>query len=335
MESDLAYEIKALGQRLGVTLFMTLLAAFEVLLYRYSGQKDILVGTPIAGRNRKEVEGLIGIFVNTLVTRTDMSGDPTFRDLLDRVKEDALGAYANQDLPFEHLVEELQPERDLSRSPLFQVLFVLQNAPVPSLRMGDVKLTPMVIESESSKFDMTLAVMEQKDDTLSGWLEYNASLFDDPMISQMAVHYKNILKIVAGNPDKHLSDIQMLTEPEVRRLCFEWNDTYLDQPARRLHDRFQEQARQTGDAIAVLFGMHHISYSKMNQRANQLAGHMRAIGVGRAIRVGVCAERTPEMIASLIAVLKAGGSYVPLDPAYPKERLAYLLDDSQANVLLT
>src|SRR5262249_9322534 len=227
---DLTDLLKGFAQQQGGTMIMLLIAAFKVLLYRYSGQKEILVGTPIANRTRREVEPLIGVFANTLVIRTKLSVNPTFRELLRLVMRTALEAYAHQDVPFEKLVQALQPERDLSRSPLFQVMFVLQNAPMPRLEMADIEMVPLVIEGVTSKFDMTLAVMEQEDGALSGWLEYNTDLFDESMVNRMIGHYDNILRGVVASSGQRISEIDLLGDVERRQLLTEWNDTFVDYP---------------------------------------------------------------------------------------------------------
>src|SRR5215471_12947517 len=334
--SHIAAAVKKFSRQEGATLFMVLIAAFKVLLHRYSGQKEILIGTPIANRNRREVEPLIGVFVNTLVLRTDLSNYPTFRELLAGVKQTALDAYANQDVPFEKLVEVLQPERDLSRSPLFQAMFVLQNAPMPALRVGDIEMAPLIVEGETSKFDITLAVMEQDDGALSGWLEYNTDLFDKSQVERMIGHYETILEVMIACPDKLVSGIDLLSESEHCQLLVEWNDTFVSNPAGRcLHDWFENQASRTADATSVVCGEQHLSYSELNRRANQLAWYLRERGVGPEVRVGICTDRTLELIIGLFGILKAGGAYVPLDAAYPAERLAYMLEDSRAAVVLT
>ncbi len=336
MAHDLTEAVKSLSQRQGVTLFMTLLAAFKVLLYRYSGEADLLVGTPIAGRNRREVEGLIGCFINTLVLRTDLLGEPTFRELLARVKEVALGAYANQDVPFEKLVEELQPKRDLSRSPLFQVMFVLQNAPMPALKMANVLMSHQDIEAATSKFDMTFAVMEKDNGILSGWLEYNTSLFDERMIEQMIRHYQNILQCIVANPDMPISRVQMLDEAERRQaLATSSFSPAFALTAPTLHQLFEAQAAASPLAIAVVFEGKTLTYQQLNLRANQLAHLLRSRGVGPGHLVGISMERSFEMVIAILAILKAGAAYVPLDPAYPKDRLAFVLEDARIAVLLT
>src|SRR6185295_12555078 len=336
MSRQLSEAAKSLSQRQGVTLFMTLLAAFKVLLFRYTGESDMLVGTPIAGRNRREVEGLIGVFINTLVLRTDLSGEPTFRQLLARVKEVALAAYANQDVPFEKLVEELQPERDLSRSPFFQVMFVLQNAPMPALKMADVVIRHEDLEASVSKFDMTFAVMEKEDGILSGWLEYNTDLFDEPMIEQFIRHFQNIISCLSLNPDLPLSFIPLL-DPADRLLALSPPSpplSFSPLPAPLLL-LFEAHAASSPHSIALSFDHLSLSYSLLNQRANQLAHHLLSLGLGPDSLVGISLDRSFDLVVAILAILKAGAAYLPLDPAYPPDRLAFILDDANVSVLLS
>jgi amino acid adenylation domain-containing protein len=331
----LVEELKALSKREGVTLFMTLLAAFDVLLYRYTGQEDVVVGTPVAGRTRRELEGLIGFFVNTLVLRTDLSGNPTFEELLGRVQETALGAYAHQEVPFERLVEELQPERDLSKSPLFQVMFVLQNTPMPSLVLPSLILSPLDIDSGTAQFDLTLSLFEVGGEIL-GRIEYSTDLFDAGRIVQMIEHFQTLLEGVVSESDRPLSALPLQTEREWHQSVIEWNDTWREYPggAQCLHELFEAQVERVPDSVAVVFEDEQVTYGKLNRRANRLAHYLRGLGVGPDVLVGVCVERSIEMVVSMLGILKAGGAYLPLDPAYPQERLAFMLEDAQAAVLL-
>ena len=332
---NLTAAIKQLSRRESVTLFTTLLAAFKTLLYRYSGQEEVVIGSPIAGRNRTEIENLIGLFANTLVLRTDLSENPSFRDLLKRVREASFGAYAHQDLPFEKLVEELQPERDLSRNPLFQVMFVLQNAPNSVLNFTRLTSRRLEIDSGTSKFDLTLSLAEQ-DRKLVGSFEYSTDLFDHPTIERMVGHFQTLLEGIVGDPDQRISDLPILTEAERRRLLFEWNNTEADYPKDKcIHELFEEQVKQTPDAIAVTFEGQRLTYRELNTKANQLAHHLRRLGVGPGRIVGICLERSLEMVIGLLGILKAGGAYLPLDPSYPRERLAFMLEDAEVSVLLT
>lgn len=333
---EIADKARTLSQGEGVTLFMTLVAIFKVLLNRYTGQEDILVGTPIANRNRRETEGLIGLFINTLVLRTDLSGQPTFRELLKRVREVCLGAYAHQDVPFEKLVEDLHPDRDLSRTPVFQVMFVMQNALAPALRMGDVVMSPWIIEGATSKFDVTLSIMEEEDGHLSGWLEYNTNLFDDEMIERMIDHYETLLESAAARPDQRISRLPILGEFEREQLLIEWNRTACDYSLDKcLHELFEEQSKLNPQHDAVIFEGRSVSYRELNRLANGLAWQLRGLGVGPEVLIGLSMERSVEMVVAILGVMKAGGSYVPLDPTYPRDRLAFMLEDSGVTVLLT
>src|SRR5215212_3099852 len=327
--------LKELGQREGVTVFMTLLAAFKVLLYRYTGQADIVVGSPIAGRTRAEVESLIGFFVNTLVLRTDLSGSPGFRELLGRVRETALGAYAHQDVPFEKLVEELQPERDLSRSPLFQVMFALQNAPQESLRLEGLTLSYLKIESGVAKFDLSL-FMADSSEGIKGALEYNTDLFERETVERLLGHFRILLEAIVREPQRAITELPLLSEAERQQLLVEWNETDVEAGWNScIHHLFEEQVARTPSATALVFEDERLTYAELNQRANQLAHHLQTLGVGPEVLVGILMERSVEMVVSLLAVLKAGGAYVPLDPQYPAERVAFMLADTSAPVLLT
>ncbi|MEG4918277.1 amino acid adenylation domain-containing protein [Microcoleus sp. B7-D4] len=327
--------LKALSQQEGVTLFMTLLAVFQILLYRYTGQEDVIVGSPIANRNRVEIEGLIGFFVNTLVLRTELSGDPSFRELLGRVREVALGAYTHQDLPFEKLVEELQPERDLSRTPLFQVMFVFQNALIAALEFRGLSLTPLEVHNGTAKLDLTLA-LEETSEGIKGGVEYNTDLFEAATITRMVGHFQTLLKSIVANPEQHLSDLPLLTEAEQHQLLVEWNNTQIDYPNNTcIHQLFEAQVERTPNAVAVVFENEQLTYQELNCRANQLAHHLQKMGVEPEVTVGICLERSLEMLVALLAILKAGGAYIPLDPTYPQERLAFMLEDSLLSLLLT
>jgi aspartate racemase len=322
LPKNLTEAVKALSRQEGTTLFVTLLAAFQTLLYRYTGQDDIIVGSPIANRNRSEIEGLIGFFVNTLVLHTDLSGNPSFRELLGRVREVALGAYAHQDLPFEKLVEELQPERDLSHSPLFQVMFVLQNAPAQALELPDLKLNPMEVHNGTAKCDLTLSMVERAEGLQGTW-GYNTDLFDFTTIQRVLGHFQTLLEGIVANPGQRIGTLPLLTEAERHQLLIEWNDTQADYPKDScIHQLFEAQVERTPDAVAVVFEDQQLTYRQLNARANQLARYLQGLGVGPEVLVGICVERSLEMVVGLLGVLKAGGAYVPLDPAYPTERLA-------------
>jgi amino acid adenylation domain-containing protein len=331
----LSERLATLSQQEGVTLFMTLLAAFKTLLHRYIGQEDIVVGSPAANRNRSEVEGLIGFFVNTLVLRTDLSDDPTFRELLGRVREMAVGAYAHQDLPFEKLVAELQPERDPSHTPLFQMMFALQNDPLPTRELSGLALEPVEIETGTAKFDLTLYMLE-RELGLQGVIEYNTDLFEAATIARMTGHFRTLLEDIVANPDGRISRLTLLTEEEQGQLLVEWNATKMDYAKDQcIHQLFESQVARTPDAIAAVFEGEHLTYQELNRRANQLAHYLQGLGVGPEVLVGIYVERSLEMLVGLLGILKAGGTYVPLDPAYPKQRLAFMLEDAQVSVILT
>ncbi|WP_445300994.1 amino acid adenylation domain-containing protein [Microcoleus sp. C2D2] len=327
--------LKKLSRQENATLFMTLLAAFKTLLYRYTGQADIPVGSPIANRNRAEIQGLIGFFVNSLVLRTDLSGTPTFRQLLARIREVSLEAYAHQDLPFEKLVEELQPDRNLSYNPLFQVAFVLQTPPVAAESIAGLNLTLLDVENQTAKVDLTL-YLEEKQEEISGHFEYSTDLFDAVTIRRMAGHFLTLLEGIAANPERRIEELPLLGEKERHQLLVEWNDTRADYPGDRcIHQLFEAQVERTPDAIAVVFEDQQITYRELNERADQLAHYLQQLGVKPEVLVGICVERSLEMVVGLLAILKAGGAYVPFDPGYPPERLAFMLKDAAIPILLT
>lgn len=291
------------------------------------------MGTPVANRNRVETQGLIGFFSNTLVMRTNLSGNLTFQELLGRVREVALGAYAHQDLPFEKLVEELQPERDLSRNPLFQVMLVLENHQMSALEFPGLALSPLKMDIGTAKFDLLLSMGEEVDG-LTGALEYNTDLFDAGTITRMLGHFRAMLEGIVTTPEQRLSTLPLLTEAERQMLV--WNNTRIGYPREQcIHELFEAQVERTPDAIAVVFKDEKLTYQELNCRANQVAHHLQAWGVGPQVLVGICMERSLEMVIGLLGILKAGGAYVPLDPAYPQERLAFMLEDAQVPVLLT
>lgn len=341
--------LEDLSQQAGVTLFMTLLAAFQTLLHRYTGQIDLAIGSPIANRHRSELEGLIGFLVNSLVLRTNLAGDPTFRELLDRVRDVTLAAYAHQDVPFEKLVEELQPVRSLGQNPLFQVVFALQNTPMAQLVLPGLILSPMELETKTSRFDLELYVWKctdnfrnlwgkgwQQSDGLRGVVVYNTDLFDSPTIAALRQHFQTLLEGVAVNPDTPLSALPLLTSEEQQALMQHWYDRQSRYPdAVCIHQLFEAQVRQQPGAIAVKFGHQSFTYQALNQGSNQLARYLQRLGVGAETPVGICLERSVEAIAAMLAVLKAGGVYVPLDPNYPPERLRFMLEDAGIAIVLT
>jgi len=332
---ELSEAIANLGKRAGATPFMTFFAAFVTLLYRYTGEKDIVVGTPVAGRNQPEIEGIIGLFVNTLVLRTDLSGNPSFEELLIMVREVALEAYAHQDLPFEKLVDALQPARSLSHLPLFQVMFDLQNVPIPSLDLPEITVSSFPVETGTAKFDLALSIENTASELITEW-EYNSDLFDDSTIARMAKNFQTLVTGIVANPQQPISQLPLLTEIEQHQLLVEWNNTQVDYPLDKcIHQLFEEQVERNPDALAVEYEGEYLTYGELNARANQLAHYLQKLGVVPEVLVGICVERSPLMLIALWGILKAGGAYVPLDPAYPSDRLAYMLNDSQAQVLLT
>ncbi|HYG62303.1 MAG TPA: amino acid adenylation domain-containing protein, partial [Thermoanaerobaculia bacterium] len=343
LPAALTRQVEALGRREGVTLFMALLAAFQTLLARYSGQDDLAVGTPVAGRNRVETEGLIGLFVNTLVLRGDLTGNlpggragaPTFRELLGRVRETALAAYLHQDVPFEKLVDELAPERSLAQTPLFQVMFELQNVPIGNLDLQGVSLRPAGDTVATAKFDLTLA-LEERDGGLGGTMEHAADLFDAATIDRLTGHFERLLAAAAAEPDKPVFDLPLASEAESAQILREWNDTRAEVFAKEscLHLEVAAQAARTPSAVAVEMGAERWTYRRLIGSARRLALHLRGLGVGPDSIVGLYTERSPAMAVGMLAILEAGGAWLPLDPAYPAERLAFLIDDADARVLL-
>ncbi|HSF40227.1 MAG TPA: amino acid adenylation domain-containing protein, partial [Thermoanaerobaculia bacterium] len=335
LPTELTRQLHALGRHEGATLFMVLLAVFQTLLARHSGQDDLAVGSPIAGRNRIETEGLIGFFVNTLVLRGDLTGEPTFRELLRRVRETALAAYLHQDVPFERLVEELAAERSLSHSPLFQVMLVLQNAPAESLEIRDLLLLPVAVEATTAKFDLTLSLSEHNGG-LIGMVEYAADLFDATTIGRMLRHFESLTEAVVADPGRRLAEIPLLSAEEHHQLFREWNRTAAPHPHQpSLHQMFQEQARRTPGAPAVTFENRTLTYAELDNEANRVARRLRALDCGPETRVAVAMERSLELVIALLGVLKTGAAYVPLDPEYPRDRLAFMLEDARPAVLLT
>ena len=332
---ELTTAIKDLSRQEGTTYFVTLLAMFNTFLHRYSGQDDISIGSPVANRSRAEIEGLIGFFINTLILRTDLSGDPSFRELLGRVREVTLEAQAHQDLPFEMLVDELQPERDMSYTPLFQVMFALQNAPTQALRLPDLTLDQIPVHSETSEFDLTL-IMNDGKTQFGGALEYNTDLFDADTIELMMAHFQRLLEGMVASPDLPVSALPLMAPAEREQVLYAWNDTQTaPPPSSCLHQLFEMQVERTPDAIAVEFGDEHLSYSDLNRRANQLAHYLQTLGVGPERMVGISVEKSLEMVIGILGILKAGGAYLPLDPAYPPKRLAFMRQDAGISVLLT
>ncbi|HSN99533.1 MAG TPA: condensation domain-containing protein, partial [Candidatus Nanopelagicales bacterium] len=333
--AELGEALSRFAQQRGATLFMTLLAAFQGLLSRYSGQQDFCVGTPVAGRNRAEIEPLIGFFVNTLVMRADLSQDPSFTELLDRTRKATLEALAHQDLPFERLIDALGVTRDLGQNPLFQVMFVLQGADAEAPRLPGLSVETLPLATGTSKFDLTL-VLEERDDGLGGYLQYSTDLFDEPTIARMAGHFQVLLASIVADPERRIGELQILPAADLRLMLEAWNATEVDYPRDRcIHELFEAQVARAPDAAALLFGSTRMSYGELDRRANQLSNHLRSLGVGPGTLVGMSIERSVEMAVAVLGILKAGGAYVPLDPTYPRERLAFMVEEIDAPVLLT
>lgn len=333
---DLMTAVNQLGRETGVTPFMLLLAAFQVLLYRYSGHTTINVGSPIANRTRGEIEGLIGFFINTLVLHADLEEEMSFRDLLAQVKETTLEAYAHQDLPFETLVEAIQPERDMSHSPLFQVMFILQNAPATAQELPGLRLEMIDVETGTATFDLTLSLAEWGDGGMNAAMEYNTDLFDRATIERLLLHYETLLRGITENPDTAVSRLPLLTEKEQRQILREWNNTARPYPLDQcVHQLFEAQVERTPQATAVIWQDEQLTYDQLNRRANQLAHYLRQAGVGPEARAAICVERSLDMVIAALGVLKAGGAYLPLDPTYPAERLAFMLEDAQPTIVIS
>jgi amino acid adenylation domain-containing protein/FkbM family methyltransferase len=349
LANELSESVKALGRREGATLFMTLLAAFQVLLSRYSGQQDIVVGSPVAGRSMTETEQLIGFFVNTLVLRASLAGEPNFREVLRRVRETCLGAYAHQDMPFEKLVEELQPERNTSQTPLFQVVFALEHASPetgkdptafapsiagPDLALNELHIEPMTIEHRSAQFELTLMAFDEADGLTFSFL-YKSDLFDASTITRMAGHFERLLREIVADSERPISTLPLLGQSEQHQLLARWGvgpTEVFDDAC--LHQLFEAQAARTPDAVAVIFEGELLTYRELNRRANGLARKLMKLGIGPEVRVGICLDSSLEMIVGILGILKAGGAYVPIDPAYPQERLAFILKDARISLVL-
>ena len=335
LPAEAAAGLRVLSRRAGTTLFMTLLAGWQALLGRYAGRDDVVVGTPVAGRTRTEIEGLIGFFVNTLVVRTDLSGRPDVDELLRRVRETTLGAYAHQDLPFERLVEELGVERSLAHTPLFQATFSLRSGDAATLRLGDGEVESLDVGGGAAKFDLVFSLSDEGD-RLEGALGYRTELWDAATVDRMLGHYATLLGAMAAGWARSVAELPLLPERERAQVLEGLNDTRSDYPAGlRVHDLFAAQARRTPRAPALSHRGATLSYADLDRRSARLAHHLRALGVGPESRVGVCLERTPDLVVALLAVLRAGGAYVPLDPAYPRERLGYMQEDAGVSLVLT
>ncbi|HEX2269341.1 MAG TPA: amino acid adenylation domain-containing protein, partial [Pyrinomonadaceae bacterium] len=333
--SELTARLRELGRREGATLFMTLLAAWKVLLSRLSGEREVVVGTPVAGRVSRELEPLIGFFVNTLVLRTELRDEQSFSEVLKRVREVCLEAYAHQEVPFERVVEELRPERALNHAPLFQVLFALQNEPLPRIDLPNLRMRVEDATSDTAKFDLALEITEDADELACVW-QYDAGIFDAATIKRMAAHYQTLLASIVANPVSKIHELSLLNNDEERALITAHNNTHVAYPQHTLlHELFEAQAAVRPDAIAVASEEGNLTYAELDQRANQVAGYLRSLGLPPEGRVGILLERSADLVVALLGVLKAAGACVPLDPAYPAERLKLLIEDSQANLVLT
>ncbi|HEY9811289.1 MAG TPA: amino acid adenylation domain-containing protein [Halomicronema sp.] len=341
-------EIKALAKQENVSLFMILLAAFQVLLYRYTGQEDIAIGTPVANRNQSEIEALIGFFVNSLVLRTNLAANPTFKEILSRVREVTLDAYAHQDLPFEKLVENLHPERSLNRHPLFQVVFSLQNAPMETLELPELTLNSLTWEAKTTRFDLELHLWEPSDsfrsiygekwqysDSLRGVLVYSTDLFDEATIKRMLEHYKNLLQNIITNPQERINNLVFLSKAEQHQLLREWNNTQTNYPEfLGINQLFEKQVKRNSQKIAINFNDQKLTYQELNNQSNKLADYLQSIGVKTGVVVAISVEVCVNTIVGILGIIKAGGAYLPLDPNYPLERLKLMLEDAKVSLFL-
>ena len=332
---QLTKKLKQLSQAENVSLFMLLQAAFAVLLHRYSRQSDIVIGSPIANRNLPELEKLIGFFANNLVLRTQFTEGMTFKELLTQVRQTTLDGYEHQELPFGKMVDELQPERDLSRNPLFQVMFSLQNAPLPALKLPNLNLTPVVnFNTNTARFDLEVNFWEEGEQLKGDWL-YSTDLFYAATIDRMMAHFQILLIGIVANPQQTLAELPLITAAE-RELLATWNDTKVNSPQdKTIHQLFESQVNRTPDAVAVKFENQELTYLQLNQKANQLAHYLQTLGVKPETLVGICVDRSLFMVIGLLAILKAGGAYVPIDSYYPQARVDYIIEDSQIKLLLT
>ncbi len=327
-------QLKSMAQNEKSTLFMVSMAAFQALLWRYTHQESILIGTPVAGRNHVEVEDMVGLFVNTLVFRTDFTENLSFRDLIGRVRSFALEAYMHQDVPFEKLVEVLVPQRSLDTPPLFQVMFTFQNIPKQVFEISGLSIKQMSFETGIAKFDLSVEVWE--DSEFHCQFEYNTDLFEPSTIERMLGHFEKLIQAALENPDLPLAQLPILSEQEREQVLVEWNNTRVSYPSNiPLHNFVEDQTERTPDSIALIYETEQLTYSQLNARANQLARRLRKLGVGPDVLVSVCAERSVEMVVALLGIIKAGGAYVPLDPEYPRERLETMQQDAKSSILLT
>ncbi|NEO72881.1 amino acid adenylation domain-containing protein, partial [Moorena sp. SIO3H5] len=348
LSEKLTEQLKELAQTEGATLYMTLLAAFQVLLYRYTDQEDVLVGSPTYGRTKAEFTSIVGYFVDSVVMRADLSGNLSFRDFLSQVRQTVLGAIAHQDYPFALLVEKLQVERDSSRAPLFQAYFVLQkflesqdlqkvlfSSKKTLMNWGGLEVEPFVLDQYENQYDLFLEMLEE-DSSLVGLLKYNSDLFDEQTIARMASHFQTLLEGIVNDPQQRVTALSLMTEIEREQILVEWNNTKTDYPTDKcIHQLFEEQVENKTSAVAVVFEQQKLTYSQLNSKANQLAHYLQKLGVVPETLVGICVERSVEMVVGLLAILKAGGAYVPLDPNYPTSRLNYMVEDAQLSIILT
>jgi amino acid adenylation domain-containing protein/non-ribosomal peptide synthase protein (TIGR01720 family) len=333
LSPELKAKLQTLARESGTSLFMVLLAALAALLSRYTNQRDIIIGSPVTNRPVVDLEPLIGFFVNTIALRIDLSRDPSFRELLDRVRRVALDSYANQEIPFEQLVDALELDRNLSHSPIFQVMLAYENTPAATLQLSGLSATPLQVETTSTKFDLTLYVDESAAD-LTGTFEFNTDLFDGQTITRMIGNFEALLEASVANPDLHLAEIPILSKRE-QRLQQDWNSTGVSYRLQCVHHLFEEQVERTPEAMALIFEEDQLTYGELNRRANQLAHWLRRHGAGPEVLIGVCLERSLEMVVSLMAILKAGAAYVPIDPEYPEERMRFMVEDARVPVLIT
>jgi surfactin family lipopeptide synthetase A len=332
---NVAGAIKSLARQEHATLFATLLSAFQILLYRYTNQEDITIGTPVANRNRVEIENLIGFFVNTVAVRVDLSGNPTFRQLLGRMRETFLEVQTHQEIPLEKVVEEVQPKRELNRAPLFQVMFVLQNAPLPQLKLADLTLVPMEIDNGTAKFDLTL-YMRETERELTGSLAYNTDLFESTSIARMIDSFEMLLESVAADPDREISQLNLLAATGRQQLLTEYNQTDEAYPDGSLiHQLFEAETETRPDAVALVYEMQNLTYGELNRKANQLAHYLQSMGIGPEEPVAICMEPSLDTIIGILGIIKAGGAYVPIDPSFPKQRVDFILADVRTRVVLT
>ena len=313
---------------------MILLAAFDALLFRYTAQTDFAVGSPVASRNRSEIEGLIGFFVNTLVLRADLSGDPDFIELIDRVRKVCVEAYSNEELPFEKLIDEIRPTRDMSYSPLFQVMFAFQNVPGAAIELPELTLAPISVDCGSSMFDLTLFMWEDEKG-LSGRIEYSTDLFNAETIKRFIGHFRTLLESVVADPSRRISELAFLPDAERHQILVTWNDTSADYPGQCVNRLFEEQAERTPDVAAVICAGTTLTYSELNSSANRVANHLLGLGAKPDDIIGIYTDRSIDMVVGLMGILKAGCAYTPLDPGFPEDRVEFMLQDSSSRILIT